>query len=246
MDSRHHTQILFMATCLCDTFFADVARAAVEVLEYAGCDVLFPEDQTCCGQPAFNSGDFVNGRKVARHTCRVFDGDLPVVVPSGSCTAMLKHGNSIQFEDEPDGEVMTRLGNRTWEICDFLVNKLNFNWDGHLPGTRVTMHHSCHSRGSRTGDSALKLLNGVDGLDVRVVGQADQCCGFGGTFSVAFPHISAGMGNLKLSEVEKQSPDYLVSADMSCLMHLSGLAEKSGTALPVRHVVQILRDSMVS
>lgn len=235
-----------MATCLCDAFFAEVAQAAVEVLEYAGCEVLFPEDQTCCGQPAFNSGDFENGRKVARHTAKVFGGDLPIVVPSGSCGAMMTHGNSIQFEGETDCDMMATLGERTWEICDFLSNQLNIDWEGSLQETRVTMHHSCHSRGSQTGASALALLGGIQGLEVQEVGQADQCCGFGGTFSVAFPNISAGMGELKLSEVEKQRPDYLVSADMSCLMHLSGLTEKSGGALPVRHVVQILRDSIVS
>lgn len=235
-----------MATCLCDAFFADVAQAAVEVLEYTGCEVLFPENQTCCGQPAFNSGDFENGRKVARHTASVFGGDLPVVVPSGSCSAMLKHGNGIQFEGEPDCSAMKALASRSWEICDFLVNYMGVSWEGQLPSTRVTMHDSCHSRGSRTGESALALMEGIEGLNVQVVGEADQCCGFGGTFSVAFPHISAGMGNLKLGEVEKQSPDYLVSADMSCLMHLSGLAEREGDSLPVRHIVQLLRDSIMS
>ncbi len=236
---------MLMATCLCDTFYADVAKATVEVLEHLGCEVIFPEDQTCCGQPAFNSGDFETARKVARHTMSVFSGTGPIIVPSGSCAAMHIHGNSLQFAKEDDRESAEEIGRRTWELCDFLVNGLGITeWDGKLDSVKMAMHHSCHTRGTGTRDAAIKLLSGIEGLEMIEFGEEDQCCGFGGTFSVTFPHISTEIGNLKLDHVLKNQPDKLVSADMSCLMHLSGLAGRQKRNIPIAHLSQILRDAI--
>lgn len=233
-----------MASCLCDAFFADVAKATVEVLEQAGCEVVFPEDQTCCGQPAFNGGDFSASREVARHTMQVFAGELPVVVPSGSCAAMHCHGNLLQFERETDLDLARDLGRRTWELCDFLVNGLGIrSWEGKLEPRRVAIHHSCHTRGSGTADAMKILLGGVEGLAMTEFGQAEQCCGFGGTFSVSFPHISKEMGTVKLDQVLESNPELMVSGDMSCLMHLGGLAERENRGFPIAHVAQVLRDA---
>lgn len=239
-------KVLLMATCLCDAFFADLAKATVEVLEQAGCEVVFPEDQTCCGQPAFNGGDFVSSRRVVRHTMRVFAGDLPIVVPSGSCAAMHRHGNLLQFEDQPDLNDAKDLAGRTRELCDFLVNELGIvSWPGRLD-EKIAIHHSCHTRGSGTRAAVVKLLSGIDGVQLTEFGQEEQCCGFGGTFSVTFPHISGQMGTVKLDHVLSGTPDRIVSADMSCLMHLSGLAEKQGRKIPVAGVAQILRDALLT
>src|SRR5580704_16626030 len=114
-------RVQLMATCLCDAFHDDVAAATVEVLEFLGCMVEFPEGQTCCGQPAFNSGDWAASRRVVRHTLHTFAGADPVVVPSGSCAAMLFHGAALEFEDESDRPRVEALGRRTWELADFLV-----------------------------------------------------------------------------------------------------------------------------
>jgi hypothetical protein len=122
--------VMLMGTCLCDAFYDGAAKATVEVLEHLGVRVDFPENQTCCGQPAFNSGDWIASRKVARHTAEVFDGDLPVIVPSGSCAAMNFHGNLLQFEEAPD-EKVTSLAKRTWEVMDFIHNGLGIaEWEG--------------------------------------------------------------------------------------------------------------------
>ncbi len=239
-------KVMLMATCLCDAFFSDLAKATVEVLEHAGCEVVFPEDQTCCGQPAFNGGDFVSSRKVVRHTMRVFAGDLPIVVPSGSCAAMHRHGNLLQFEDQPDLDEARDLAGRTRELCDFLVNELGIiSWPGRLEA-KIAIHHSCHTRGTGTGAAMLKLLSGIEGVELIEFGQGEQCCGFGGTFSVTFPHISGEMGTVKLDHVLSGAPDLIVSADMSCLMHLSGLAEKQGRKIPVAGMAQILRDAILT
>ncbi len=233
-----------MATCLCDAFYDDVAAATVQVLEHAGCEVEFPEGQTCCGQPAFNGGDWPASRKVVRHTARVFAGDLPVVVPSGSCAAMLFHGAPLEFEREADCSEVEMLGRRTWELMDFLVNGLGVkSWPGRFDAT-VAFHRSCHSRGTQSGEAALTLLKSIAGVRVVEFGEGEQCCGFGGTFSVSFPNISTAMGELKLEHVRAAKPDVLVSADMSCLMHISGLAEKEGAPVKALHLAQVLRDAL--
>jgi L-lactate dehydrogenase complex protein LldE len=237
-------RVLMMATCLCDAFFDDVAKASVEVLEHLGCEVIFPEDQTCCGQPAFNSGDWKASRKVVRYTERVFAGAEPIIVPSGSCAAMLFHGAPLEFEGEKDAGKIGALAHRSWEIVDYIVNGLGVtSWPGVLR-ERLAFHESCHSRGTQSGQAIRTLLGSIEGLEVVPFGQSEQCCGFGGTFSVSFPNVSTGMGNLKIEHVLAVKSDWLVSGDMSCMMHLKGLADKEGIPLRVRHVVQILRDSL--
>jgi L-lactate dehydrogenase complex protein LldE len=239
-------KVLLMSTCLCDAFYADAARATVEVLEHLGVEVVFPEDQTCCGQPAFNSGDWASSRKVAEHTAKVFAGDLPVIVPSGSCAAMNFHGNPLQFETCPNAQVDS-LARRTWEVCDFIVNGLGIHeWKGSFERpTRLAFHRSCHSRGTGTGDAITSLLSSIGNAEVIPFGQAEQCCGFGGTFSVTFPHISGRMGSLKLDHILDVKPDLLVSGDMSCLMHITGLARVQGRPIPHCHAIQVLRDTLL-
>ncbi len=237
-------KVQLMATCLCDAFYDDVARATVEVLEHLGCEVEFPEGQTCCGQPAFNSGDWDASRKIMRHTVKTFSGNVPVVIPSGSCAAMLFHGAPMEFEKEADAPAVQALANRTWELADFIVNGLGITqWEGRLEAN-VAFHRACHTRGTESGPAALQLLGSIPGLHIAAFGEAEQCCGFGGTFSVAFPHISGSMGRLKLEHVMETHPDFLVSGDMSCLMHLSGLANKEGKPLQIRHIAQVLRDAL--
>lgn len=235
-----------MATCLCDTFFGDVARATVEVLEYLGCDIDFPEGQTCCGQPAFNAGDWDASRKVVRHVVKVFAGDKPVVVPSGSCAAMGFHGALLAFEKEEDLPEVKKLANRTWELADYIVNGLGIKkWPGKFP-YRVAFHRSCHSRGTDSGPAALQLLGAIEGLEVLPFGEAEQCCGFGGAFSVSFPNVSKAMGELKIEHITAVQPDVLVSADMGCLLHLGGIVEKQGVALRRMHIAQVLRDALIA
>ncbi|MEK7950178.1 (Fe-S)-binding protein [Luteolibacter soli] len=238
-------KVLLMGTCLCDAFYDDVARATVEVLEHLGVEVQFPDNQTCCGQPAFNSGDWPVSRKVARYTAGVFAGDLPVIVPSGSCAAMNFHGNPLQFEECPDPSIDS-LARRTWEVCDFIVNGLGIReWKGSFDKpTKLAFHRSCHSRGTNTGEAITSLLSSIKNAEVVPFGQAEQCCGFGGTFSVTFPHISGRMGSLKLDHILDVHPDLLVSGDMSCLMHITGLARVQGRPIEHKHAIQVLRDTL--
>lgn len=232
--------VQLMATCLCDAFYDHVAIATVKVLEHAGCDIEFPADQTCCGQPAFNAGDWPASREVVRHTCQVFRGDKPMIVPSGSCAAMMFHGAQLEFEKEGDLGTINALANRTWELADYLVNGLGITrWPGKFPH-RVAFHCSCHSRGTKSGEAALTLLRSIEGCELIEFGEGEQCCGFGGAFSVTFPNISAEMGRLKVEHVLANTPEVLVSADMGCLMHLGGLIQREDKPLKVMHLAEVL------
>ncbi|MBL4576249.1 MAG: (Fe-S)-binding protein [Opitutaceae bacterium] len=239
-------KVQLMATCLCDAFFDDVAKATVEVLEYLGCEVIFPEGQTCCGQPAFNGGDWASSRKVVRHTVEVFEGAEPVIIPSGSCAAMLQHGAALEFEKETDKDQVDELASRSWELTDYIVNGLGMKeWPGTFAG-KVAFHRSCHTRGSCSGEATLTLLNSIEGVEIVSFGGDEECCGFGGTFSVSFPNTSEGMGQIKIAHVLESKPDVLVSGDMGCLMHLGGLVDRHDKELKRMHVVQILRDALLN
>jgi L-lactate dehydrogenase complex protein LldE len=173
-----------------------------------------------------------------------FAGDCPVVVPSGSCAAMVFHGALLEFEHEADLPAVAALGRRTWELADFIVNGLGVTaWPGRYEA-RIAFHRSCHGRGTPSSAAAERLLGTVAGLTLAPFGEGEQCCGFGGTFSVSFPNISAGMGELKLDHLRAANPDVLVSGDMSCLMHLGGLAEKDGRPVKTQHLAQVLRDAL--
>lgn len=237
-------RVQLMATCLCDALYDDVARATVEVLEHLGCTVEFPEAQTCCGQPAFNAGDWPASRTVVRHTVRAFAGDAPVIVPSGSCAAMALHGAALAFEHETDLPGVLALGRRTWELADFIVNALGVRqWSGRYEA-RVAYHRACHTRGTQSSEAIETLLGSIAGLTLLAVGDGEQCCGFGGTFSVSFPNVSSGMGTLKLEQIRATQADVVVSSDMSCLMHLGGLSGKQGEPFVGVHFVQVLRDAL--
>jgi L-lactate dehydrogenase complex protein LldE len=236
-------RVQLMATCLCDAFHDDVAAATLEVLEHLGCEVAFPEGQTCCGQPAFNAGDWEASRRVVRHAVRTFASPEPVIVPSGSCAAMLFHGAYLEFEGEADLDGVRALGRRTWELGDFIVNGLGVrSWPGRFDAC-VALHRSCHTRGTASSDAVALLLASVAGLRLVEFGEGEQCCGFGGTFSVSFPHISSAMGALKLEYVRAARPDVLVAGDMGCLMHLGGMAAREGAPLRTMHFAQVLRDA---
>lgn len=233
-----------MTTCLCDTFYPDVAQATVEVLEHLGCDVELPDAQTCCGQPAFNGGDWKSSRKVVRHAVKTFAGDKPVIVPSGSCAAMLFHGSLLAFEKESDLPQVEELANRTWEFVDFLVNGLGIDrWPGRFDA-KISFHSSCHLRGSNSKAAIQKLLATIEGLELLPFDEQEQCCGFGGTFAVSFPNVSREMGTLKIENLVKPGPDVVGSADMGCMMHFGGMMDSKGIGVERMHVAQILRDSL--
>lgn len=229
-------------TCIVDAFYPDVGRAVVKVLEDRGVTVGFPQDQTCCGQPAFNAGHRDEARSMAEHTIRVLDAtDGPIVVPSGSCAAMIID----QYDDlfSGDAELSAagrRVAERVREFTQFIVDDLGLADLDAVQSEPLTFHPSCHGLrhlglagyGERVLDEA--------GADRRELGGAEECCGFGGLFSVEMPKVSGAIMDTKLDNVETTETTTLVGYDMSCLMHLSGGLRRRGSDIEVKHIAEII------
>lgn len=231
--------------CYVDLLFPEAGVSTVRVLRRLGIEVAYPEGQTCCGQPAFNSGFFDEARRVARHALATFEeeADLDYLVcPSGSCTTMVTHFYPQLFEDrEGDRERAERLAPRVRELSDFLVNvlgqtDLSARYDG-----RAVFHCGCHQR-RELGllEEPRELLRRVDGLDLVDWDGDELCCGFGGTFSVKMPAVSTAMADEKIEALVASGADTLISGDSSCLMHLAGRLRRQGRDVRVLHLAEVL------
>lgn len=236
------TRVQLLVTCLVDALAPRVGRAVVSVLEASGCEVSVPEDQTCCGQPAFNVGLWDAAREMAAHTLDLLDAtEGPVVVPSGSCTEMIVHQYPGLFTGTDREEQARRVASRTRELTQFLVDDLDAEITAVCEGCKVAYHHSCHGlRGLGLGDQADHLLREVDRLPLE---GAEECCGFGGLFSVEMPAVSAAIMDEKLNRVEASGADTLVGSDISCLIHLEGGLRRRGSEIEVRHIAELLAPS---
>ena len=233
--------VALFATCLGDQLSPETVHATVHVLEHAGCTVTFDPRQTCCGQPAFNSGFWREARQVARHFINVFEHASAIVAPSGSCTAMV-HRFPDLFRDEPEmRERAEKMAHRTFELSSFLVNELGVTDLGAKLNARVGWHDACHGlRDLGIKQEPRQLLAHVDGLELVELKTCESCCGFGGTFSVKSPEISTAMLDHKLDELAITPIDVLAAVDGSCLMQIRGRLERRGSPVRTMHLAEIL------
>ena len=215
---------------------------AVGLLRRAGVEVSFPEGQTCCGQPAFNGGFQSEAVEVARRFLDLFQEEQYVVVPSGSCAAMVKVQYPYLFRHDPVLQARAeQLAQRTYELSDFLVNVLHVSEVGASFAGKVTYHESCHLlRDLRISNEPRLLIRSVRGTELVEMDHCDVCCGFGGLFSVKFPHVSAAMLDDKLQAIEATGADAVVANDMGCLMHLEGAIRRRGMRVRPMHLVELL------
>ena len=243
-------KIALFVPCYVDQVNPEVAVSVVRVLRRLGVEVAYPEGQTCCGQPAFNSGFFDEARAVGRHFMDVFGEERfdYVVCPSGSCTTMVAHYYPFIFEDLPDERGRAEaLGGRVREFSDFLVNVMGASAGdlGARLGARregkAVFHTGCHQR-RELGllNEPRELLEGVEGLDLVGWEKEELCCGFGGTFSVKMPAVSTAMADEKINALKRSGADTLISGDSSCLMHLNGRLKRTGRDTRVLHLAQVL------
>ncbi|MFD7118948.1 (Fe-S)-binding protein [Streptomyces sp. NPDC059922] len=223
-------------TCVNDAVYPATGIATVRLLERLGVEVDFPEAQTCCGQPQFNTGYRRETEPLVRRMTRAFEGYDYVVTPSGSCAAMVRH-HYPRIGDEAAAD----LAARTFELTEFLVDVVGVTDVGaHFPHT-VTYHPSCHGlRLLGLGERPRKLLESVRGLELRELPGADECCGFGGTFAIKNSDVSAAMGQDKVSNAVSTGAEVLCGADNSCLMHLGGIVSREGAPLRPVHLAEIL------
>ena len=237
-------RVALFIPCYVDLINPEVGVSVVRLLRKLGVEVVYPEDQTCCGQPAFNSGFFDEARAVAGHFLDVFEGERwdYVVCPSGSCATMVSHYYPFVFKDRPDyRERSEALGARVREFSDFLVNVLGMKDLGARYEGRAVFHTGCHQR-RELGllKEPRELLQNVEGLDLLDWKNEELCCGFGGTFSVKMPDVSAAMADEKIKALEQSGADTLISGDSSCLMHLGGRLRRTGHDTRVLHLAQVL------
>lgn len=237
------TTVQLFVTCLVDSFYPQIGEAVVQVLRRLGLSVEFPRDQTCCGQPNFNAGLRAEARSIAQHTLRVFEaaaGD--VVIPSGSCAHMLRHNYPELFADDPLWLPRARaLAGRTFEFTEYIVDRLGVTdlgarWEGPL-----AYHPSCHLlRGIGVDRQPRTLLAAVRGAEIRELPESQDCCGFGGIFSIEHAELSAEFLKRKIANLEKIEAPTLVTADTGCLMHIAGGLHRQGKTQRVVHIAEVL------
>lgn len=235
-------EVALFVTCIVDQVFPEVGVAMAEVLERIGYKLRFPPDQTCCGQPAFNSGYRTESRKVAEHFLRVFRDAEYIVVPSGSCTSMITHHFADLYADHPErlAEVH-QLEKKVWEFSQFLIDVAGVEDVGARLATVATYHDSCHAlRELKIKSGPRRLLEHVQGLELREMDIAEECCGFGGTFSVKFAEISGGMARTKIDSIMRTGAEVVVSIDSSCLMQIQGTIRREGLPLRTMHLAEVL------
>jgi L-lactate dehydrogenase complex protein LldE len=213
-----------------------------DVLERVGCEVEFREKQTCCGQPAFNSGFTAEAKGVARHFLRVFDGAQYIVVPSGSCSSMVRHHFADLFDHgSAEEEASQAVTSRVYEFSEFLLKVARVEDVGAKFSGVATYHDSCHAlRELKLKQEPRRLLQHVRGLELREMEPAEECCGFGGTFSVKFGDVSASMVDDKVESIVRTGADTVVSIDSSCLMQIRGALSRRGLPIRVMHLAEVL------
>jgi L-lactate dehydrogenase complex protein LldE len=227
-----------------DQLFPSVGISVVRIFEKLGHTVDFKESVACCGQPAFNAGYWKEARGIAGRVLQSLAGSDPVVVPSGSCAAMVKNFYPELFRETPQAEAAVQLSQRVFEFSSFLVDQLRITELGSRFPARVTFHDGCHGlRELHVKRQPRQLLERVQDLTLLEMEDQTSCCGFGGTFAVKFPMISTAMGETKSASAVETGAEYLVSNDSSCLMHLQGLLSRQNQKLKTIHLAEVLASS---
>ena len=230
--------------CFVDQLYPQTAFNMIKVLEKVGCKVEYNSNQTCCGQPAFNAGFWKDAKEVCTKFINDFSGTDYVVVPSASCAGFVRNYYQKLFANSSMLSEVKALQQRVYEFSDFLVNVLHTEDVGAQFNARATYHDSCAAlRECRIKDEPRKLLSKVKGLQLIELNESETCCGFGGTFAVKFDSISIAMADQKVGEALKTGAEYIISTDLSCLMHLDGYIRKKEFPLETMHIADVLARS---
>lgn len=233
--------VYYFGTCLIDLLYPKAGLAGMQLLQAAGVQVIYPQDQSCCGQPAFNSGYRAEALAVARSQLACFDREIPIVVPSASCADMMRNHWPELFAGEPDEPKANDIAQRTWELTAFLVEIIDLRLRDLGEPVRIALHHSCSARrGTGSHRHTEALLAQLTQVEVASIAHAEECCGFGGSFALKQPALSAAMTQSKCEAIENSGAQLLVSQDCGCLMNLDGMLQRREGELPVRHIAEFL------
>jgi L-lactate dehydrogenase complex protein LldE len=236
-------KVSFFVTCLVDQMWSNIGTSCVAVLRRAGCDVEFDERQTCCAQPAFNTGYRDEARRVAKRFIEIFEESKAeaIVSPSGSCTAMVHHFPELFIEDPHWRERAQNIAARTHELSSFLIRVLKVDDVGASWQGKLTWHDACHGlRDLNIKSEPRTLIRNVRGAELIELENAEACCGFGGTFSVKYPEISLAILDQKIEAIERAGVNAVVSGDASCLMQIGGRLSRKGSQVKVMHLAELL------
>jgi len=239
-------RVQLFGTCLVDSFFPDVGEATVRLLRRFGVEVAFPGGQTCCGQPAFNNGYLGEAKGAAEHFLSVFAGSHPIVTPSGSCAAMVKHYYPELFRNDPEfRKAAESVAGRIYELSQFLVQVLRAHETGINGKGKVTYHSSCHlTRTLGVREEPLLLLSSLRGAEFVPLPDATRCCGFGGTFMAKLPEISCALADEKAEAIIATGADTVTGCDSGCLMNIADALKKRGSNVRVKHLAQLLAEGI--
>ncbi len=245
MQTRNHPErsetVYFFGTCLMDAVYPDAGMAAIRMLESLGVKVVFPPDQSCCGQPAYNSGFTREARTVARKQIQVFRKPYPIVVPSGSCAGMMKHHYPPLFAGTLDEVAAHRFSERVYEWSEYLATVLGVKLEDRGAPLTITWHSSCHAlREMDVIKHSKALIRQLKNVTLVELQRETECCGFGGTFAVKQPAISAAMVKDKVDDIRRTRATTLVAGDCGCLMNITGAMEHAGVAIAGKHLAEFL------
>jgi L-lactate dehydrogenase complex protein LldE len=236
--------VSLFVTCLVDLLFPETGMSVVQILQHLGIELEFPEDQTCCGQPAYNGGYHQEAKKVARQFLKAFETAQVIVTPSGSCASMVRVEYLKLFADDPEWlPLAERASAITWEFTEFIVDGLGITDLGaRLPETqKFAFHDSCHGlRHLGLGRQARRLVEHIENAHLEEIDDPETCCGFGGLFSIKMADISGAMLENKINAIAASPAQSVVSGDVSCMMHINGGLERQGKPKQVRHIADIL------
>ena len=235
-------RVALFVTCLVDLHRPTIGFAAIRLLEQAGCQVEVPRAQTCCGQPAYNSGDRATARDIARDIIETFQGYDYIVVPSGSCGGMIRHHLPALFDDDPNTRLRAEtLAAKTYELIGFLTDVMGVESVPAAYAGKITYHDSCSGlRELGLKDQPRRLLQSVAGVTLAEMAEPEICCGFGGTFCVKYPEISTRMVADKTRDIAATGADTLAAGDLGCLLNIAGRLSRENSPVRVRHIAEIL------
>ncbi len=239
-------RIQLFGTCLVDTFFPETGEATIRLLRHFGVEVAYPKGQTCCGKPPDSGGYNDQSRKAARHFIDLFDGNDPIIIPSGSCASMVKtHYPELFREDGRMREKAEAVAMRTFELSQFLVHVLKVHEAGLAGRGRITYHASCQlTRELGVREEPLLLLRSLKGAEFVPLPHADRCCGFGGIFMAKLPELSMAMAEEKAENIMGTGADTITGCDHGCLMNIADALRRKGSKVRVKHIAAVLAEGL--
>lgn len=240
-ESKKPSTVYYFGTCLMDMFYPEAGMAGIKLIRSEGLRVIFPRRQTCCGQPAYNSGFPKEAKKVALKQIEIFPENYPIVVPSGSCAGMLKHHYPLLFAGDARLDSIQQFSNRIVELSEFMVRTLNVKLEDRGAPIKVTWHSSCHAlREMQIIEYSKSLIRQLQNVQLVELQNEFECCGFGGTFAVKQPDISGAMVSDKVADIQQTAAARLLTGDCGCLMNISGAMEHQKIPIKGQHFAEFI------